>query len=92
MSDPQLFIVRVWHRADRLRAGARGVAPERVPQFDSRAAVTQFRASVRRVGDEAVHVFSSAQSVGEFLSRPIAATPQSEPSAIALNLSEDESK
>lgn len=51
-----------------------------------------FRASVRRVDEEAVHVFSSAQSVGEFLSSPAAVPPQVEPPAISTNLSEDESK
>ena len=51
-----------------------------------------FRASVRRVDDEAVHVFSSAQSVGDFLSRPAAAAPRVEPSSAAPNLSEEETK
>jgi hypothetical protein len=51
-----------------------------------------FRVSVRRVDDEAVHVFSSAQSVGEYLSQPAAAVPRVEPSPAAPNLSEEEPK
>jgi hypothetical protein len=51
-----------------------------------------FRASVRRVDDEAVHVFSSAQSVGDFLASPAAVTPHVEPLATSSNLSEDELK
>lgn len=51
-----------------------------------------FRATVRRVDDEAVHVFSSAQSVSEFLSNPATVTPRVEPPATPRHLSKDEPK
>lgn len=45
MRDPQLFIVRVWHLADRFRAVVRDVTHERMHQFDTPEAVAQFIAT-----------------------------------------------
>lgn len=45
MRDPQLFIVRVWHMADRFRAVVRNVAHEQVHQFDTAEAFAQFIAT-----------------------------------------------